>query len=280
MKPFYNDCIRSSDAGAESGRAGLKFASLGSGSKGNATLVECSDTLVMVDCGFSVRETRRRLQRLGRTLEDVAAILVTHEHGDHISGVMPLARSAGIPVYMSKGTALAVSGSRHSTANVHIETINAGQGFALQALQVLPVAVSHDAQEPCQFRFTSENCRHLGVLSDLGEVTPGVIAAFSRCHALMLESNHDPGMLENGPYPWSLKQRVAGARGHLSNQQAAAMAASLDKARLQHLVLSHLSEQNNSPAHVRAAFAAGGHENVDALAIASQHSGFDWLEIQ
>lgn len=254
----------------------FRLASLGSGSRGNATLVQADDTLVLLDCGFSIRETERRLHRLGVAATELAAILVTHEHADHLRGVLPLARRFRLPVYMTFGTSRAVS-SKQSLRGVTLHEVRPGREIALGGLSAMPVPVPHDANEPCQYVF-AHGARRAGVLTDLGSLTRHVMEAYARCDALLLECNHDPQLLASGPYPPSLKQRVGGDLGHLSNQQAAALLGAIEQQRLQHLVLSHLSEQNNTPRHAMDAILAAGADQ-QRTQVAGQAEGFDWLDI-
>lgn len=220
----------------------LRFSVLGSGSKGNATLVEYGNTLLLVDCGFTLKETESRLAQLDVTASQITAILVTHEHGDHCSGVGALARRYKLPVFMTRGTAMRKS--LEKLPNVHYLTQD--QLITIGGFDVLPVTVPHDAREPCQFVFNTPVGK-LGLLTDLGCITPHIIAHYKDCNALILECNHDINRLATGPYPASLKRRVGGSWGHLNNQQAADFLASFDVSAIQHLVLSHLSEQNNCP---------------------------------
>lgn len=256
----------------------MRFASLGSGSRGNGTLVEGGGTCVLIDCGFSVRETEARLQRLGRTPADLGAVLVTHEHSDHVAGVGALARKYKLPVYATQGTGLARRGSGKSLAELAgFCAINPQRTFSVGNLSIRPVLVPHDASEPCQFIFSCAS-RRLGVLTDLGSLTTVVVEAYRDCDALMLECNHDPAMLASGPYPPSLKRRVGGAWGHLSNQQAATLIRRVDRARLQRVVMSHLSEHNNTIALATAALMPALAGN-DVLIAADQAAGLGWQEI-
>lgn len=253
--------------------ASLRFASLGSGSRGNSTLVEWSAGTLLVDCGFSVKETALRLERLGKRPEDLTAIVVTHEHADHIKGVAPLARRYGLPVYMTPGTYQ----SRDLGELPDLRLIESYAAFELDRLRVIPVAVPHDAREPAQFIFEHGETR-LGVLTDLGSITAHVEAHFQNLDAMVLEANHDPFMLASGPYPPSLKQRVGGLWGHLSNQQAAGFLQRFNCARLQHLVVAHISQQNNSLELAQAALAPVTAE-VRQITFACQNQGFDWLSV-
>jgi phosphoribosyl 1,2-cyclic phosphodiesterase len=254
----------------------IRFASLGSGSRGNATLVEAGRERVLIDCGFAVRETERRLGRLGIDAHELTAILVTHEHGDHVRGVGALARKYDLPVYASFGTRHAVEDSRQSFAGVRVHEVRPGKEFALGDLSVLPVPVPHDAREPCQY-ILCHGGRYFGVLTDTGSVTAHLVSAYQCCDALLLECNHDPEMLAHGAYHPALKQRVGGDLGHLNNGQARDFLKQLPHERLQHLVLSHLSEHNNTPQLALAAITAvwGNRE----LKVADQEAGFDWLDV-
>ena len=219
----------------------MRFASLGSGSKGNATLIEAAQTCLMLDCGFTLKETETRLERLGKTAFDLDAVLVTHEHSDHLKGVGALARKYQIPVYLTAGTYH--QGRLGKLPSV--EWVNCHQSFVIKDIEVQPVPVPHDAREPCQYVFCHAD-KKLGVLTDLGSLTPHVEKHYSGLDALVLECNHDLQMLEQGPYPYQLKQRIQGNYGHLSNSQAAQLLARIERDKLQHLVLSHVSQQNNS----------------------------------
>jgi phosphoribosyl 1,2-cyclic phosphodiesterase len=249
----------------------MRFASLGSGSRGNATLIESGSTLVMVDCGFSCRETERRLARLGCSVEQLAAILVTHEHGDHVRGVCALARQYGLPVWLSAGTQLML----HDDALPEIHCFDGQSGFCLDDLGIQPVTVPHDAREPCQFVFADGDHR-FGLLTDTGRITAHIRESLDGCDALMLECNHDPAMLAGGPYSASLKARVGGPLGHLSNAQAAGLLRGIDTSRLQHVVAAHLSEKNNHPALARTALSAALGCAADWIGVAGQDDGLSW----
>lgn len=253
----------------------MQFASLGSGSRGNGTLIEHETTCVLVDNGFSVVDLERRLSRLGRCLDDLSAVLVTHEHSDHVRGVAVLARRTKIPVWMTTGTAAACE--QESFADLRL--FNCHQAFAVDSLEVQPFPVPHDAREPAQFVFT-EGSRRLGLLTDVGRSTPHIEAMLTACDALLLECNHDVEMLANGRYPSSLKQRVSGDHGHLSNDQAADLLSRLDCSRLQHIVAAHLSEDNNTPDHARAALSAVLDCTMDWVAVCDQKDGLPWRRLE
>lgn len=249
----------------------MRFAYLGSGSRGNCAIIESGNTRLMLDCGFSIRETERRLQLLGLSAADVSAILVTHEHSDHISGVGGLARKHGLPVWMTPGTYATGKAGELS----EMMPVNCHQKFSIGSIDVQPVPVPHDAKEPCQYVFNSNGLR-LGILTDVGHITPYIQQHYRRCDALVIECNHDQEMLRDGPYPWSLKQRVGGNYGHLNNHQAAAMVKDVDHERLQFLMAVHISEKNNSVDLARAALHAVVQPETTTVQLASQQQGAPW----
>lgn len=258
----------------------MRFASLGSGSEGNALVVEASSgtttTRVLLDCGFSAKEVERRLGRLNLCIGDLDAILITHEHSDHVGSALTLARRASLPLYMSWGTARAVGADE---ADVDLHVLWGDETAAIRDLAVMPYTVPHDAREPLQFVFMDGSSR-LGVLTDVGMATPHITAVLSGCDALVLESNHDTAMLAGSRYPQSLKARIGGNHGHLSNDAAADILASLERSRLQHLVAAHLSQQNNLPELVRQAFGGVLGTSGEDVIVATQDAGFDWLTLE
>lgn len=254
----------------------MRFAILGSGSRGNATLVEAGRTRLLVDCGFGLREAERRLARLDVEPESLSAILVTHEHEDHRGGVTLLSERYGLPVWSTFGTFSVWNGAPAPAVR---RLIDPHLPFAVGALEVCPMVVPHDAREACQF-VISDGCFRIGVTSDAGHVTPLMRQRLSGCHALMLEFNHDRQMLADGPYSPRLKRRVGGDYGHLSNVQAAELLRAIDCSRLRHLVPTHLSEVNNTPALAKSAAADALGCTPDWLACAHQEQGLDWRELR
>ena len=255
----------------------MRFASLGSGSDGNALVVQYRNSCVLMDCGFSVNETSVRLARLGLTPSSLSGIVVTHEHSDHIAGVARLARKYSIPVWLTHGTrqAHAAKGMVHMSG---ITEIDPHSCFSIGDMEVQPYIVPHDAAEPVQYVF-SNGVKRLGVLTDTGSATKHIEAMLNGCDALVLECNHDVAMLANGNYPSSLKQRVGGRFGHLNNAAAAALLASLDNSRLQHIVAAHLSRRNNTPQLAVKALSTALDCHEDWIAVASQDHGLAWREI-
>ncbi|MGA8031509.1 MAG: MBL fold metallo-hydrolase [Casimicrobiaceae bacterium] len=254
----------------------MRFASLGSGSEGNGLVVEARDTRVLIDCGFGVRDTVARLARLGIEPESVSAILVTHEHSDHVGGVPAFAARYRIPVWLTFGT-MQVVGERFVRAE-RVYGFDSHDAFGIGELEIRPFPVPHDAREPVQF-VVGDGGHRLGVLTDLGVSTPHVEASLSGCDALVLECNHDAGMLAESDYPYPLKQRIAGRLGHLDNEAAASLLASLDTSRLRHVVAAHLSQQNNTPDRARAALAGALNCAPDWIGIADQADGFAWRDL-
>lgn len=255
----------------------MRFASLGSGSEGNGTLISDDQDTLLLDCGFSAREAIRRMAERNVAADDLSAILVTHEHSDHVKGVARLANKAGIPVYCTWGTWSAKLQGVLDDALLHV--ISPHRAFNIGNLTIQPVPVPHDAREPCQFVIESGCRKKLGILTDVGSITPYMIEMYQRCDALMLECNHDLVMLQEGPYPPSLKRRVAGHLGHLNNEQAADMLTRLDCTRLQHLVVTHISQKNNHPDLALSAIAQSRVCGSERIRVASQEAGFDWLTI-
>lgn len=251
----------------------IRFASLGSGSRGNSMVVESGSTRVLVDAGFGPREIERRLARLALTPEMISAVLVTHEHADHAGGVAACARRFGWSIYLTRGTLAALDPAGLGDGAVQI--IDGHAGFAVEALEVQPVVVPHDAREPVQFRL-SDGTATLGILTDAGHVTAHMVEMLAGCDALVLECNHDLAMLAAGRYPPALKARIGGRFGHLDNGAAADLLGRLDTARLRHLVAAHLSEENNRPHLALAALAAVlGTDSLD-IGFATQDDGFGW----
>ncbi len=251
------------------------FASLGSGSAGNALLVESGGTRLMVDCGFGQRETARRLARLARTPEDLDGLLVTHEHGDHVGGVFPLARRHKLPVWLTYGTYVACESA---AAGVDVRIIDSLEPFAIGALEICPYPVPHDAREPVQFVF-SDGAKRLGLLTDAGEITRHIREVLSGIDGLILECNHDAAMLALSNYPASLQRRIAGRLGHLENGAAASLVREIDTSKLQHVVAAHLSEQNNQPSLAARALANGLGWAEERIGVACQERGFAWRQL-
>jgi phosphoribosyl 1,2-cyclic phosphodiesterase len=256
----------------------LRFCCLGSGSQGNAYVVEASDgqssIRVLIDDGFSPRELQRRLVRAGVDIGSLGAILVTHEHGDHAGGVAAFATRRRLSVYATEGTAAAAGFGRLQA----LHTVRAGVELSIGPLWVLPIDVPHDASEPVQF-VLSDRERRLAILTDLGHPAPGVIRMLSGLDTLVLEFNHDLQMLRQGPYPSSLKARIESNVGHLSNAQSVQILESIDRTRLTRVVAAHLSRTNNRPQLARDAFGCVGMAAHVECDVADQVLGLDWRTV-
>ena len=228
----------------------LRFTSLGSGSTGNATLIESQPgggerpTRLLVDCGLPPRQLAIRLAARGLSVADIDAVFVTHEHSDHVGGVLALQRRHGIPVWASAGTWARASANVDPAPSCHIASD--GEAILVGSLTIRPFSVPHDAAEPLQL--TCCDGRHrIGILTDIGAPTDAVARALQGCDALLLETNHDPAMLAAGAYPAWLKRRIGGQRGHLANAQSATLLDACRHSGLRHVVAAHLSRQNNRP---------------------------------
>ncbi len=257
----------------------IRFCSLGSGSSGNATVVEATSgittTRLLVDAGFSLRELETRLARAGLAASDLDAVFVTHEHSDHIGCALALAERYGLAVWMSRGTWRAIG---EGGPPAHVRYARDGEVLAVGDLALHPFTVAHDAAEPLQLRCGDGNV-FLGVLTDLGSITAHMLANITGCDALILECNHDVAMLAGSRYPDSLKARIGGRFGHLSNATASELLGRGVGARLRHLVAAHLSRENNRPELARGALADQWGSRPEDIVVADPVGGFGWLQI-
>jgi phosphoribosyl 1,2-cyclic phosphodiesterase len=269
----------------------LRFTSLASGSGGNATLIEGKSaadpddqppTRLLVDCGLAPKRLAAALALRGLAPADLDAIFVTHEHSDHVGGVIALQRRHGITVWASAGTWAAATARRDGRDAAPAQFARHAQEIAIGALVLMPFSVPHDAAEPLQL-VVRHGASRIGIVTDLGEPTNGVASALQGCDALLLECNHDRERLANGAYPAWLKRRIGGARGHLSNDQSAALLDACRHDGLRHVVAAHLSRQNNEPAlalaALRGALANGLPFGTPALHVAGPQTGCGWIEI-
>jgi phosphoribosyl 1,2-cyclic phosphodiesterase len=221
----------------------LSFCVLASGSKGNSIYISSATTHILVDAGLSAREIERRLRSKRLSPDQLDGIILSHEHADHIQGVGVLSRRFGLPVYISRNLTAAVD-SLGKLSDLH--TFECGSTFEIQDLTIHPFSVSHDAEDPAGFTI-AHNDKAIGIATDLGMATSMVKQHLKCCNALILEANHDPVLLAGGPYPWPLKQRIRSRTGHLSNAESRDLLKEIQHKRLQHVILAHLSETNNSP---------------------------------
>ncbi len=260
----------------------LRFKSLGSGSSGNATLVEAQSgahtTRLLIDCGIRLRDLEARLIEAGTCAEDLNAIFITHEHGDHIGCARSFVKRYATPLWMSQGTWLAVSDEAWAPHQHLLNVARDGCTIEIGDLQALPFTVPHDAREPLQLRCT-DGQRHLGIATDLGHPSSHVVASLQGCHALLLEANHDPEMLQASSYPSFLKQRVAGPWGHLANHAAAQLLASVMHDQLSYVLAAHLSERNNTSALARASLSDALGCDPSDIDVADPTTGSDWMQV-
>jgi phosphoribosyl 1,2-cyclic phosphodiesterase len=217
---------------------------LASGSSGNAIYISDGTTSILIDAGLSGAEIQRRMKARGLRAEDLDAILITHEHADHIRGAGVLSRRHNIPVYLNEKTWKAAEPILGKTSE--IREFQCGTAFSLNGVEIHPFSISHDAEDPSGFTF-QRNGTKIGIATDLGIATAMVKHHLQGCALLFLEANHDPDMLMAGPYPWHLKQRIRGRMGHLSNEQSRDLLAEVFHEGLYHVVLGHLSQENNRP---------------------------------
>jgi len=252
----------------------LQFASLGSGSSGNSTVVRIEDTLILVDTGFSCKAISERLTTLGIDASDINGIVISHEHSDHVKGLSVLARKHNIPVWLTRGTY-----KRLKDKNLpQVEFIHPHGSFCIGDAKVTPFPVPHDAAEPCQY-IVGDGKRRLAIATDMGFVTEYVFEQLNGVDALLLEANYDGEMLSNGSYPWALRQRIDGNYGHLSNEQSAVLAASLEHAGLQKLCLGHLSENNNTPDSALGSVANRLRRADDDVHVLQRYCASPWYEV-
>jgi phosphoribosyl 1,2-cyclic phosphodiesterase len=257
----------------------IAFCVLASGSSGNAVLVRGTGGTVLLDAGLSAAQIGRRMSGVGVDLADLSAILLTHEHGDHIRGAPVLAEKLGIPVYLSCGTR---DGSRNVWRRRPELHIVGADAFEIAGLVAVPVPLLHDAREPLGYRFSC-GTRSLAVATDLGEADAVVEESLLDADALIVEANHDRDRLLDGPYPEYLKRRILSGYGHLSNDQCADLLRRVASPRLQRVVLAHLSQENNRPllaweAAAAALYERGVPENV--ISIASRIRPLGWMHVE
>jgi phosphoribosyl 1,2-cyclic phosphodiesterase len=230
---------------------GVSVSVLASGSRGNTALVESSNARILVDAGISCRETFKRVKSLGREPREISAILITHEHSDHVYGLATIAKKLKVPVFMTGATHQAWSRSLRDDSGetpqlAKLEIFLAGRSFQIADITVTPFTIPHDAADPVGFTFRAEGTK-LAIATDLGYMPASVCDHLRGCDVLIIESNHDLEMLRAGAYPWSVKQRVMSRVGHLSNESLAQFFAQNYDGGASYIVLAHLSEQNNHP---------------------------------
>ncbi len=252
---------------------------MGSGSKGNSLLITSIDgerkTTIMFDCGFGIHELLQRLKRVGCQPEELAAVFVTHEHGDHANGILPLVKRYGIPVWMSSGT---FQGMGKDFSDIDLNFCRDGDCIEIDVLRVTAFTISHDAREPLQFHL-ADGVSKIGMLTDTGQVTPHIQRELSACHLLFLECNYDEGMLKVSIYPEHLKRRIRGVYGHLSNTAAASFLNDVDRSCLRTVVVSHLSQNNNVAEYAKRTIEEAVSAYGIRVLVADQENGIGWVDV-
>ena len=251
----------------------LRVASLGSGSGGNSTLICSATTTLLLDCGFTLKETTARCMALGITPAGIDGILLSHEHSDHVKGLGPIARKLGVPIWSTYGTYHAMKDRKFEGVSV----ISAHEPFSIGNIDIDPFPTPHDAAESCQYVF-NHGGKSFACVTDLGAVTPHVIKKIAACDALLVESNYDEQMLRDGPYPPSLQSRIRSNYGHLGNEQAGKLLSNIDHAGLQTILLGHLSEKNNSPNHAYQTVSEYI-DRTERITVLDQHKESAWFEL-
>ena len=252
----------------------LQFASLGSGSSGNATVIRIKDTVLLVDTGFSAKAITERLATLGLTPSDLTAILISHEHSDHIKGLSVLARKHELPVYLTRGSYKRLKDKNLPT----VEFIHPHGSFCVGDAKITPFPVPHDAAEPCQY-IIGDGKRRVAIATDMGFATEYVFEQLTGVDALLLEANYDEAMLMGGSYPWALRKRIDGNYGHLSNDQSARLAAAVEHTGLQKLCLGHLSENNNTPDTALDSIANRLRRADEEVHVLKRHAASPWFAV-
>ncbi len=254
--------------------SGLQIASLGSGSGGNSTLISSATTTLLLDCGFTLKETVARCEKLGVSASRIDGILISHEHGDHVRGLGPLVRKFGHPVWVTYGTYNALRDRKLD----QVTLINAHEPFEIGDISIEPFPTPHDAAESCQYLFSCDGAR-FACVTDLGISTPHIVEKISSCEALLVESNYDETMLREGPYPPSLQSRIRSNFGHLGNVQAGQLLQAVDHDKLDTILLGHLSEKNNAPKQALDTV-SGYVSRPERITVLEQDSASRWYAIK
>lgn len=252
----------------------LEVASLGSGSTGNATLVRSANTTVLIDCGFTLKETLKRMASLGVAPSDLSAVLISHEHGDHVKGIGPLSRKFGVPIYLTHGTFRRLKDDRL----LKYELFHAHAPFELGDLTIDPFPTPHDAAESCQFIVRKDNVSFV-VATDMGVCPPFVLSKLAGVNGMLIECNYDDDLLRNGPYPPSLQHRIRGNFGHLGNLQAGPVVRAIDHPALECILLGHLSEKNNTEQCALDAVLASVSNHPERVEVLKPHVASRWYAI-
>ncbi|MDB4138200.1 MBL fold metallo-hydrolase [Methylophilaceae bacterium] len=256
----------------------MRFCSLGSGSSGNSFVVQNEITTLLVDCGFGLNETVTRLSRYGVSPDKINAILLTHEHEDHIKGAFSFSNKYKVPIYLSYGTFKMCKKRINDNYDINFNIIESTQSFMINDIEVTPIPVPHDAREPFQFMFKS-NLKSIAIITDLGFITNHIIKTIKEIKALVIEFNHDKTMLVDSDYPQSLKNRVAGLYGHLDNMESIKLLKSINYEGINWIAAAHLSEKNNDDTLVRRLISEATLKDSESIKVIDQMNGIDWLSV-
>ena len=221
----------------------FRFCNLYSGSSGNCSFIESNNTKLLIDCGNSCKKISEALTSIGSNLSEIDAILLTHEHSDHVKGLQVTCKKYNIPIYASEGT---FSRIKQDIPDQSKKIFNTNEGFEIKDLRILPFSIPHDAADPCGFNIIHNNSK-VSIATDIGHITNSIINNIEGSSFMLLESNYEPEMLMCSKYPYSLKRRILGPNGHLSNEDASTAINSLIKAGVNDIMLGHLSRENNFP---------------------------------
>ena len=224
----------------------LNFCSLYSGSSGNSLFVQSDNTNLLIDCGVSAKKVETALNGLNIDPKSIDGILITHEHSDHVQGLGVFAKKFNVPVFVNSKTLDAMPKQKEKLENCTIHNIAIGENFEINDLKIKSFAIPHDAANPCGFSITN-NTKTIGIATDIGHMTKDILKQLEPSDFLLLESNYDPEVLKCSPYPYILKQRIAGPNGHLPNEEAGKTISYLLKSNLKKAMLGHLSKENNFP---------------------------------
>ncbi|MDG2252866.1 MAG: MBL fold metallo-hydrolase [Methylophilaceae bacterium] len=256
----------------------MRFCSLGSGSSGNSFIVQDDETTLLIDCGFGLNETVSRLERYGISPDQLNAILLTHEHEDHIKGAFSFANKYKVPIYLSHGTFKMCKKKINNNYDIHFNIINGTQSFMINGIEVTPIPVPHDAREPFQFMFVSK-FKSIAIITDLGFITNHLINTLKEIKGLVLEFNHDKKMLIDSDYPQSLKDRVSGMYGHLENMESIKLLKAINYNGIKWIAAAHLSKKNNDENLVRGLISDATSKEKELIKVIDQIKGIDWLNV-
>ena len=256
----------------------MRFCSLGSGSSGNSFVVQNEITTLLVDCGFGLNETVTRLGRYGVSPDKINAILLTHEHEDHIKGAFSFSNKYKVPIYLSYGTFKMCKKRINDNYDINFNIIESTQSFMINDVEVTPIPVPHDAREPFQFMFKS-NLKSIAIITDLGFITNHIIKTIKEIKALVIEFNHDKTMLVDSDYPQSLKNRVGGLYGHLDNMESIKLLKSINYESINWIAAAHQNEKNNDDTLVRRLISEATLKDSESIKVIDQMNGIDWLNV-